>query len=82
MPLPNEQLYDPVRVCTSCFSFLHNASSVLKHQQINGTGNTNGFVMDVDPQKPLPLMNGSMDSCKQQGGDVKCPKPVVTAAST
>jgi hypothetical protein len=27
-------------------------------------------------------MNGSMDSCKQQGGDVKCPKPVVTAAST
>ncbi|GFG28834.1 hypothetical protein Cfor_03049 [Coptotermes formosanus] len=82
VPLPNEQLYDPVRVCTSCFSVLHNASSLLKRQQVNGTGNTNGFVMDIDPPKHLPLMSGSMDSCKQQGTDVKCPKPVVTAAST
>jgi hypothetical protein len=61
---------------------LHNASSLLKRQQVNGTGNTNGFVMDIDPPKHLPLMSGSMDSCKQQGTDVKCPKPVVTAAST
>lgn len=82
MPLPNEQLYDPVRVCINCFSLLHNASSLLKRQHVNGTGNTNGFVMDVDPLNPLPLISGSMDSCKQQGTDVKCPKPVVTAAST
>jgi hypothetical protein len=81
VPLPNEQLYDPVRVCTNCFSVLHNASSLLKRQH-NGMGSTNGFVMDLDPLKPLPLMSGSMDSCKQQGTDVKCPKPVVTAAST
>ena len=82
VPLPNEQLYDPVRVCTNCFSLLHNASSLLKRQHVNGTGNTNGFVMDVDPLNPLPLISGGMDSCKQQGTDVKCPKPVVTAAST
>ena len=82
VPLPNEQLYDPVRVCTNCFSLLHNASSLLKRHHVNGTGNTNGFVMDVDPLNPLTLISGSMDSCKQQGTDVKCPKPVVTAAST
>jgi hypothetical protein len=85
VPLPNEQLYDPVRVCSSCFSLLHNASALLKRQQVNGTGSTNGFVVDTDPLKPLPLSvmsGGSMDSCKQQGTEVKCPKPVVTAAST
>ncbi|XP_069700991.1 phosphatidylinositol-3,5-bisphosphate 3-phosphatase MTMR3 isoform X2 [Periplaneta americana] len=84
VPLPNEQLYDPVRVCSSCYALLHNASTLLKRQQMNGTGSTNGFIMDMDPPKPLPLsmMNGSIDNCKQQGAEVKCPKPVVTAAST
>ncbi|XP_023704302.1 myotubularin-related protein 3 isoform X4 [Cryptotermes secundus] len=84
VPLPNEQLYDPVRVCSACYSLLHNTSSLLKRQQVNGSGSTNGFLVNVDPPKPLPLsvMSGSMDSCKQQGTDVKCPKPVVTAAST
>lgn len=84
VPLPNEQLYDPVRVCSTCYSLLHSTSSLLKPQQVNGSGSTNGFLVNVDPPKPLPLsvMKGSMDSCKQQGTDVKCPKPVVTAAST
>lgn len=84
MPLPDEQLYDPVRVCSSCYSLLHNASSLLRRHQVNGTGCTNGFVVDMDPPKPLPLsmLSGGMDSCKQQGTEVKCPKPVVTAAST
>ncbi|KDR18504.1 myotubularin-related protein 3-like isoform X3 [Zootermopsis nevadensis] len=85
VPLPNEQLYDPVRVCSSCFSLLHNASALLKRQQVIGTGSTNGFLVDMDPPKPLPLSvisGGGMDSCKQQGTEVKCPKPVVTAAST
>ncbi|KAJ9581268.1 hypothetical protein L9F63_023540 [Diploptera punctata] len=84
VPLPNEQLYDPVRVCYSCFSLLHNASSLLKHHQVNGSSNTNGFVLDVDTPRPLSMsvMNGSIDNCKPQGSEVKCPKPVVTAAST
>nr|CAD7431577.1 unnamed protein product [Timema monikensis] len=33
VPLPNEQLYDPVRVCANCFSMLHNSSTLLKRHR-------------------------------------------------
>nr|CAD7261707.1 unnamed protein product [Timema shepardi] len=33
VPLPNEQLYDPVRVCANCYSMLHNSSTLLKRHR-------------------------------------------------
>lgn len=58
MPLPNKQVYEPVRVCTACYSLLHtdvvdNSSSHLNSRRsgsvvnVNSHITSNGHSMDV-----------------------------------
>ncbi|XP_049792985.1 myotubularin-related protein 3 isoform X1 [Schistocerca nitens] len=90
MPLPNEQLYDPVRVCTGCFARLQEAAvpqpssrtalpqvSLVRPQQGISLGSESGAY----PLRPGP----PAENCKQATASdhvAKCSKSAVTAAST
>nr|CAD7444179.1 unnamed protein product [Timema bartmani] len=77
VPLPNEQLYDPVRVCVNCFSMLHNSSTLLKRHRaipfssIEYSGSLN-FVNDFIDYGSLTLKDDGaatadialVDNCK------------------
>ncbi|XP_067014667.2 myotubularin-related protein 3 isoform X2 [Anabrus simplex] len=87
VPLPREQLYDPVRVCSSCFSLLHDTTALRRYTEKSMLYPlTNGY-SSLEPENGRTVaanIIAAPDNCKQSTPAVSgtSHKTAVTAAST